>query len=154
MKGSVEIEIINISIHAPPRGATLQPCLNKHGTKFQFTPLREGRLKIASNTTKMSSNFNSRPSARGDLPATRRNSLDFVFQFTPLREGRRGSIATKTASSDFNSRPSARGDVILPVARTSFFAFQFTPLREGRPDVAVCVHILGDFNSRPSARGD
>ena len=103
----------------------------------------------------MSSNFNSRPSARGD------SSIDGVygtvteFQFTPLREGRQ--------YSSFSS-----GTGVL---------FQFTPLREGRR-AAKCgwnstspisihapprgategSHDLQEaghyFNSRPSARGD
>ena len=57
-----------ISIHAPPRGATLQAALRigRNG-KFQFTPLREGRLY-----------------ANGIL------AFDIEFQFTPLREGRHG----------------------------------------------------------------
>ena len=32
-----------ISIHAPPRGATFPPLVRPCGITFQFTPLREGR---------------------------------------------------------------------------------------------------------------
>ena len=76
-----------ISIHAPPRGATSRADLSADGILFQFTPLREGRhytLSPASRPT----NFNSRPSARGD-------PFLFVAVF---------------GLSHFNSRPSARGD--------------------------------------------
>ena len=54
-----------ISIHAPPRGATLLCCVCRSPRRFQFTPLREGRHVFAKAAT--SSN---------------------TFQFTPLREGR------------------------------------------------------------------
>ena len=78
-----------ISIHAPPRGATGIATENIEAfTKFQFTPLREGRRTPRAQTrTRMY--FNSRPSARGDKAA--REALEGMnkFQFTPLREGRR-----------------------------------------------------------------
>ena len=55
-----------ISIHAPPRGAT---CIRVRSipqrTQFQFTPLREGR-PARKNVRDERKNFNSRPSARGD----------------------------------------------------------------------------------------
>ena len=77
-------------------------------------------------------NFNSRPSARGDcLACVRISSLPY-----------------------FNSRPSARGDVLDEAKRQGFPVFQFTPLREGRHN-QICVFARhGYFNSRPSARGD
>ena len=56
---------IGISIHAPPRGATV--CANRptHTDEFQFTPLREGR-HLYNITLLHPCHFNSRPSARGD----------------------------------------------------------------------------------------
>ena len=80
-----------ISIHAPPRGATGGIEAERDFKKFQFTPLREGRPQMLSRTI-FSSNFNSRPSARGDL--TEYNSVTGLklFQFTPLREGRQQKI--------------------------------------------------------------
>ena len=102
---------IVISIHAPPRGAT------RHVSSF--VPLH--------------SDFNSRPSARGDMRYSFGLSLPSAFQFTPLREGRRcrcsvcqrppsisihapprGATCWKrkptSTARNFNSRPSARGD--------------------------------------------
>ena len=87
--GGGAVYIHYISIHAPPRGATLWlkglPPLHP----FQFTPLREGRHNEYDFGT-LRFYFNSRPSARGDLFLL----LLFLlrpspFQFTPLREGRR-----------------------------------------------------------------
>ena len=123
----------DISIHAPPRGATLTVSAACSPFLFQFTPLREGRLD-----------------------AKEENSGFFLtFQFTPLREGRltvsvydspRGAISIhapprgatypehlhRAGRFDFNSRPSARGDKVAVHATIFFKVFQFTPLREGR----------------------
>ena len=43
-RGSHEDLLRLISIHAPPRGATLFTKQQVEAIKFQFTPLREGRL--------------------------------------------------------------------------------------------------------------
>ena len=81
-----------ISIHAPPRGATdAYKQQVETEKKFQFTPLREGRL-LRSCTYHLQSNFNSRPSARGDGRTWYADYTYGEFQFTPLREGRRQKI--------------------------------------------------------------
>ena len=54
-----------ISIHAPPRGATVTADTDEKVYIFQFTPLREGRLRQAERLARC-----------------------VQFQFTPLREGR------------------------------------------------------------------
>ena len=77
----------DISIHAPPRGATGRAHGNIGVTTFQFTPLREGRLPTrVSNSASIY--FNSRPSARGDEADVQEAYTKAEFQFTPLREGR------------------------------------------------------------------
>ena len=97
---------------------------------FQFTPLREGRHARAVQPPRRH-NFNSRPSARGDV-ISRASDVMRKFQFTPLREGRPGIVTLRGITNDFNSRPSARGDLSSP-----------------------CFLVRkDDFNSRPSARGD
>ena len=55
-----------ISIHAPPRGATKRSLRVCGFPAFQFTPLREGRPFPVATRLSRSVNFNSRPSARGD----------------------------------------------------------------------------------------
>ena len=99
---------------------------------FQFTPLREGRRARDAGTKRGTSNFNSRPSARGDS----------------ARQSWRCSTAY------FNSRPSARGDPSSSAQDAPEYVFQFTPLREGRLACCECCSVLRHFNSRPSARGD
>ena len=54
-----------ISIHAPPRGATRELIKKYYTSKFQFTPLREGRQVVH-----------------------KPQKTAVLFQFTPLREGR------------------------------------------------------------------
>ena len=54
---------------------------------FQFTPLREGRRPSPAMPVKFF-DFNSRPSARGDMKYISSGGSTLVFQFTPLREGR------------------------------------------------------------------
>ena len=167
----------NISIHAPPRGATRPVCL----------------LVVVDN------NFNSRPSARGDLSICPSTHVS-VFQFTPLREGRLAMLGeradTRRISIHAPPRGATHGGGVLLVSlemisihapprgatkrhstswKRSLFQFtplregrltqlcdtwtesefQFTPLREGRLEpVHHAPHYEHDFNSRPSARGD
>ena len=78
---------VGISIHAPPRGATRPSRYSRPERIFQFTPLREGRQLMAFQTI-----------------------VKRLFQFTPLREGRPWRVMSHSSASNFNSRPSARGD--------------------------------------------
>ena len=119
-----------ISIHAPPRGATLTIDDISTASIFQFTPLREGRRATVSTD-------------RDDL----------VFQFTPLREGRR---ATATYQRDvFQFTPLREGRQHTKVGAYKAAIFQFTPLREGRRLLRRLEEQPEKyFNSRPSARGD
>ena len=143
----------NISIHAPPRGATRRRSRDGASVLFQFTPLREGRQLLIDfrrvvydfnsrpsregrppnqRRSRALCNFNSRPSARGDMNGLPGVYPPGIFQFTPLREG----------------RPFVR---LPPVSSDTF---QFTPLREGRHMRFTAILEAADFNSRPSARGD
>ena len=120
---------------------------------FQFTPLREGRRTVARSAAASASNFNSRPSARGDAgvvvlrqrrdisihapprgatPARGKPPLPSKnFNSRPSARGDQRHAAAFSAACHFNSRPSARGDMrrVSPLAAS---VFQFTPLREGR----------------------
>ena len=127
---------------------------NPAASRFQFTPLREGR-RTGRADSPPAPHFNSRPSARGDHRFDGNGRAAERFQFTPLREGRRrrragrpgrrpisihapprGATASSSAlpspSGNFNSRPSARGDAGYPARTAQAMIFQFTPLREGR----------------------
>ena len=120
-----------ISIHAPPRGATITYI-------FYYTRF---------------SHFNSRPSARGDevtamftfyysisihappRGATSRGLINIwhlLFQFTPLREGRRTAIGNRAFIRKISIHAPPRGATLVGNRATDCFRFQFTPLREGR----------------------
>ena len=143
-----------ISIHAPPRGATRTGKSAKRLCNFNSRPSARGDMTRNAGM-RLSSYFNSRPSARGDKVGTDYLAEKRLFQFTPLREGR-------------PFRRGERGDGVV---------FQFTPLREGRRawmgeealEDLISIHAPprgatdcgswwcmspGYFNSRPSARGD
>ena len=124
--------LAEISIHAPPRGATVQDMLY----------------------TELMSDFNSRPSARGDAHGYNILCHTAYFNSRPSARGDRYDFSEIAPHLYFNSRPSARGDEKRPRLSACSMRFQFTPLREGRRE--SCAHRIrsGYFNSRPSARGD
>ena len=122
--------------------------------------------------------FNSRPSARGDLPGKVRHSpRRRISIHAPPRGATASCGGALRMAQDFNSRPSARGDTKGKKTTRKTAGFQFTPLREGRPAFArrrktpyiISIHapprgatrlsahsaiLAFHFNSRPSARGD
>ena len=152
IKASIKRFGMDISIHAPPRGATEATRGRTSRRRFQFTPLREGRR----------ARRKARKSSR-------------TFQFTPLREGRRWLYTQPSFSRHFNSRPSARGDLsaaafsdsrkqisihapprgatLTVSAACSPFLFQFTPLREGRHEVPAESHRVREFQFTPLREG-
>ena len=120
-----------ISIHAPPRGATA--CTHGEAWRFlfQFTPLREGRHQITAHTSSIS-DFNSRPSARGDSMSYTTATPTKYFNSRPSARGDRQECRLCGRLTNFNSRPSARGDLPRVDEKGATMRFQFTPLREGR----------------------
>ena len=164
-----------ISIHAPPRGATkivetdcMLPVISIHAPPRGATFLRVGCKKM--------SDFNSRPSARGDGVSASTMARTAKFQFTPLREGR-PTPPRRSASAAISIHAPPRGATNIPACTRPIALFQFTPLREGRlpprpayaPKPIISIHAPPRgatakpmptrlprtyFNSRPSARGD
>ena len=76
----------NISIHAPPRGATAVHPRSAETQAFQFTPLREGRLFQVF-----------------CIPT------EEIFQFTPLREGRHTCLSRHTRRARISIHAPPRG---------------------------------------------
>ena len=121
---------------------------------FQFTPLREGRPSFTRTNGLETFDFNSRPSARGDLkdvmpglsqyvisihapPRGATLTIDdistaSIFQFTPLREGRRAKRLKNSRRFTFQFTPLREGRPSASLGEISGNRFQFTPLREGR----------------------
>ena len=76
---------------------------------FQFTPLREGR-QPKRGIRWQTMNFNSRPSARGDINRLQASQSSMYFNSRPSARGDAPFFAVSVADNHFNSRPSARGD--------------------------------------------
>ena len=141
---------LNISIHAPPRGATALGA-------WRSVPV---------------ANFNSRPSARGDHRRHRPRQQRSISIHAPPR-GATLCDGVAVGGEHFNSRPSARGDTLVwiednngdisihapprgatdvsPDSEGKLYIFQFTPLREGRPpdSAACCCRILISIHAPP-----
>ena len=126
-----QVAVVDISIHAPPRGATLQA---------------GGASALGY--------FNSRPSARGDAGTSSVHAAPAGFQFTPLREGRPLGQGVHGGHFNFNSRPSARGDRRGSNHRSHPSNFNSRPSARGDARQARRDYTHTHFNSRPSARGD
>ena len=101
---------MNISIHAPPRGATEDFGAFISMILFQFTPLREGRRLVhVSNITLLHISIHAPPrGATGTRP-----------------------IYSTTENISIHAPP--RGATIPTAYVEGRKQFQFTPLREGRP---------------------
>ena len=121
-----------ISIHAPPRGATFRLFTRFRAAIISIHAPPRGATRFFQRILRWLKNFNSRPSARGDVFRITSDARD-IFQFTPLREGRRA---------------------MTRIGAGLWGQFQFTPLREGRHACAAAFRRAEYFNSRPSARGD
>ena len=129
--GVLLVSLEMISIHAPPRGATKRHSTSWKRSLFQFTPLREGRRAPRSHATPPT-NFNSRPSARGDPRRNAPKSFRPPFQFTPLREGRLLGTMAMARGCLISIHAPPRGATGYGLLYSWQEIFQFTPLREGR----------------------
>ena len=146
-------DVETISIHAPPRGATLTA---------EYNPI-ENYISIHA-------------PPRGATTQAHSQSAAWLFQFTPLREGRRTKRQSPSARAYFNSRPSARGDVhqrgnsvveVISIHAPPRGATQPICRRTRKGYISIHAPPRGatrltnrlhpqkhHFNSRPSARGD
>jgi len=99
----------NVSIHAPARGATDRKTVFLPPSKFQSTPLREGRPWEGLIAHECSE-----------------------FQSTPLREGRLVVLDHFTLDGNVSIHAPARGATKQIGPLSIVLLFQSTPLREGR----------------------
>ena len=142
-----------ISIHAPPRGATRREMRKPYGRGISIHAPPRGAT-AAHAVYLLKKNFNSRPSARGDVSRGGTKNKAPISIHAPPRGATRGQEETDEPHQHFNSRPSARGDVLPP--RNPLAAPHFN----SRPSARGDRHSLREknaptyFNSRPSARGD
>ena len=147
------VVVLIISIHAPPRGATAWGWSTAHSATFQFTPLREGRRLSLGILHTPTTYFNSRPSARGDSPHRLRRESGGLFQFTPLREGRRQETPGCGCPHISIHAPPRGATRYEGGQRTPSVAFQFTPLREGRLSRSVLLALPRSISIHAPPRG-
>ena len=120
--------LLQISIHAPPRGATLSRV--------------DGRRSAG--------NFNSRPSARGDRAFVQLLKLVDISIHAPPRGATLRRLPDAPESAYFNSRPSARGDHNCPTQRAMDMDFNSRPSARGDSKrYAISANLL--FNPYKSA---
>ena len=122
---------MQISIHAPPRGAT-----------------NKCQLYVCQHIY-----FNSRPSARGDNARREGEGTAGYFNSRPSARGDNSKQHGMRPHRNFNSRPSARGDKNRATIICTFPSFQFTPLREGRPHCHTFQYIRFAISIHAPPRG-
>ena len=98
--------------------------------------------------------FNSRPSARGDQCAIWISASAGVISIPAPPRGATGPLWRIPPTAYFNSRPSARGDGGGLHHRRGHGDFNSRPSARGDQRLRHPRHAGNYFNSRPSARGD
>ncbi len=163
-----------ISIHAPPRGATISSREEAFlGEYFNSRPSARGDQQIAEGKLNALISIHAPPRGAteevGQLPtgviisihapprgATRRkqNALsNGGFQFTPLREGRRCRAGAAEVQQLISIHAPPRGATVDFTIDTDATIFQFTPLREGRHDDGTRVLKSYLFQFTPLREG-
>ena len=105
--------IVQISIHAPTRGATAARYTRRGTYKiFQSTLPREERRFDALYNSMEKCNFNPRSHERSDLIMYRFNVILVLFQSTLPREERQRNRLPANTLTDFNPRSHERSDFI------------------------------------------
>ena len=101
----------DISIHAPPRGATRGRMKRMNNEKnFNSRPSARGDERLTGFIS-LTRYFNSRPSARGDFSVVKdAPHCQSISIHAPPRGATRCRHSCRHRRRNFNSRPSARGD--------------------------------------------
>ena len=120
-----------ISIHAPPRGATRELIKKYYTSKFQFTPLREGRLNVMLATI-----------------------YNFISIHAPPRGATSASCREDIPPAISIHAPPRGATRMLPSSSTYSVISIHAPPRGATIKVFLSVPLPLHFNSRPSARGD
>ena len=122
--------IMEISIHAPARGASIT------------TIIRICRKRISIHAP-----------ARGASQSENTACMPWIFQFTPLREGLLASLFAAAGRYTISIHAPARGASYIWHSIYHPSLFQFTPLREGLLNLQTLFRLRLYFNSRPCERG-
>ena len=142
-----------ISIHAPPRGATIAWVNGGFSGLISIHAPPRGATSKVSGAVRQGIYFNSRPSARGDCRLLSVLVASRISIHAPPRGATLRGAGRVIQFQNFNSRPSARGDDAgLCFGVTLLISIHAPPrgatIRDPR------FYRSAYFNSRPSARGD
>ena len=119
---------------------------------FQFTPLREGRLRVEFTHAEQLISIHAPPrGATGD--DGKQIAVVDISIHAPPRGATVPGKPVSLGTEHFNSRPSARGDRAEQARIRAQKLFQFTPLREGRLALAVGVNKTRKFQFTPLREG-
>ena len=143
----------NISIHAPPRGATRDADNRREKAVISIHAPPRGATRL-NHEYPHQKNFNSRPSARGDSSASCRADTPPAISIHAPPRGATARRSQRRRGIRISIHAPPRGATYLLRISTKRILFQFTPLREGRRARESSALRRTTFNSRPSARGD
>ena len=121
-------------------------------TKFQFTPLREGR-PLSAVLVLVVYQFQFTPLREGRRIALPIICATPIFQFTPLREGRLYTPEEFILHTLISIHAPAGGATTLYRLCDGETLFQFTPLREGRQKAKFSILAAKIFQFTPLREG-
>ena len=120
-----------ISIHAPPRGATLiSSAITSANMIFQFTPLREGRPDAQSVQESADISIHAPPRGATQNKAKQKQTKAISIHAPP--RGATYKLGRKSNEQAISIHAPPRGATKFSFKMLSTLLFQFTPLREGR----------------------
>ena len=126
-----------ISIHAPPRGATSGRYYRVYSPSFQFTPLREGRLQLLVRFFDLPIISIHAPPRGATLGIPTVPCIRLISIHAPPRGATVARSLRKSSSAAFQFTPLREGRRCPAARSTSAPIFQFTPLREGRRSALI-----------------
>ena len=148
-----QIESEFISIHAPPRGATLLLLHWKKSARISIHAPPRGATRTLRNACSNFHHFNSRPSARGDTASSALEKIGTNFNSRPSARGDGQGISGWRRGSPISIHAPPRGATMLIMAFGVADEFQFTPLREGRPKLTDITTVQASISIHAPPRG-
>ena len=121
-----------ISIHAPPRGATRQRRRRRRRKTISIHAPPRGATNVVIAPLTKDDEFQFTPLREGRRSVRGKRRYRAKFQFTPLREGRHKGQHFISCQLGISIHAPPRGATFINCQRVSHLQFQFTPLREGR----------------------
>ncbi len=146
---------IQVSIHAPARGATYNiPLLCCQRLSFNPRPCARGDLMVSIGRNCVFQVSIHAPARGATAGASRQCAQARVSIHAPARGATLTRLGDVSCRTGFNPRPCARGDYICALSSLPLTRFNPRPCARGDPPSPVFVPGFFCFNPRPCARGD